>query len=189
MGALYDHQDLWNTGDVRIPKEHKEWAFDHILSPEVRAQMWAYYNSPEGIKNVKPIDGAIETIQRLINAGVFVFILSDRPADSVDDVVDWLYVNGLRQMVDFHHGYVDLIGGSGSSKADEVEQIMGMDAFEVVAIFEDAPHHHESYTDLHGDFGLYSFCYPYNEMQIIKGLATEVTSWAEFGDIVLNEIG
>jgi len=136
-----------------------------------------------GIRRVRPKAGAIDAINRLIAAGYTVFVLTDRKKQSFDALIQWFAERGTHMPPSQFH----LIITDEVITKQAVVDDFTFAGYDIVAVVDDAPHHMEAYTDLHGDFRVYSFRYPYNDMQITKGLAEEITSWAAFTDKVIDE--
>lgn len=184
MVSLYAHQETWNGGQ-HYEMDLSRWDVIDNYEPNVQERLWAYFHSDEGISHIPPRDGAVRSINRLIDHGVFVLVLTDRRLSSQGALREWFARHGV---CDRPNDFQITITDRHMTKQDVVRLYLANESYDIVAIADDAPHHMEAFSDVYGDFLVYSFRYPYNAIQIVKGLAKEIATWEEFEKEVLDEL-
>lgn len=120
-------------GLLITPSDFTQWAYGDILGKEAEAWFWAGpYQDPAWTAALKPLPGAILALNRLVDAGLYVEVVTSRKENHVPWVKDWLANQGVENMA---------VRGGAASKAWKIGE-RGFDH-----AVDDAPHHAEELAD------------------------------------------
>lgn len=185
MTTLFEHQDQWNDGEPITPV-FDSWYFTDGMDVTTVQRMWGYYHSPLALMHTRPIEGAINTLNEcILKHNVYVLVLTDRPKQLQTTIRDWLLSKGLTKRP---NAFTVICTSAKLSKKSVVGMWNGYDEFRIIAAIDDAPHHIEDYNEIdERDFDIYTIEYPYNTMQVQKGLAI-ATTWDRFTEDIADEL-
>jgi hypothetical protein len=120
-------------GLLLTPADFTQWAYGDILGKEAESWFWTGpYQDPDWTLSLEPMPGAILALNRLVDAGCYVEVVTSRNERHVPWVQEWLF----RQ-----RGSGIPVRGGAASKAWKVGE-RGFDH-----AIDDAPHHAEELAD------------------------------------------
>lgn len=180
LSATMDHQlELVNErfGTSFTRDDLISWNTEEYMTPEQAAYMWGddvFFNL-DFQAGVKPVEGAIEGVMRMLDNGHEVFVVSDRAEKLYDGTRKWLDMQGLAG-VDLiftrspKHSKVVSNGAHTKSQVAYYKRLK--------TVVEDAPHHAEVLANRSYIDKVYLIDMPYNR-GIRHPKVERIYSWEE----------
>lgn len=171
FGEAFTSKDItsWLT-EKHLPLEYVTymWGADGFLNVDVQA-------------NANPVDGAIQGMLALMDAGHQPMIVSDRPPELFEVTRDWLDRHGLDmvRLLFTRHKHSKNTSTKGMTK------VQAAYLYKLDTIIEDAPHHAEAFALKPYVDHIFLLDMPYNQL-IHDEKVQRVHSWSDIvGAMVL----
>lgn len=154
----------------------KAWKTEDFLPVDYVNYMWGKecWLSDDVQSSAKPIEGALEGIQTLLNRGEHCMIVSDRPAELFEGTRDWLDRHGLdmiRLLFTRHKHSMNLSN-------DNMTKLQAAYLYQLRNVVDDSPHHPIAFSERTYIDQIYLLDMPYN--QGVEGpKITRVDGWSE----------
>lgn len=158
-------------------KDLTSWNTEEHVTLEMAKFMWGpeCFLNPHVTLRSKPVAGAIAGIQKLVDRGHHVMIVSDRPTGLFDSTRQWLDNNDL-DMVRLL--FTRRIGGSTTPGTNGLTKLQAAYLYQLDTVIEDAPHHAEAFQEKAYVEDIFLLEMPYNK-HVEGNKIHNVTSWSQ----------